>query len=77
MELIRTLREKSQTRKEQYIHKQAEDLITLSDFADSLYIAFQGTPLVPVDEKWTSKEIIEELSKVRQNYINAKLQELC
>jgi hypothetical protein len=77
MELIRTLREKSQTRKEHYIHKQAEDLITLSDFADSLYIAFQGTPLVPVDEKWTSKEIIEELSKVRQNYINAKLQELC
>ena len=77
MELIRTLREKSQTRKEEYISKQAEDLITLSDFADSLYIAFQGTPLVPVDEKWTSKEIIEELSKVRQNYINAKLQELC
>jgi hypothetical protein len=77
MELIRTLREKSQTRKEASIQHQAEYLITLSDFADSLFIAFQGTPLVPINEEWTSKEIIEKLSEVRQNYINSKLHELC
>lgn len=77
MELIRTLREKSQTRKEAEIYKQAEDLITLSDFDNSIYIAYAGTPLVPIKDEWTSKEIVEELSKLRQNYINSKLKTLC
>ena len=72
MELIRTLREKSQTRKEEDIRRLSEELITLADFDSSLYIAFQGTPLVPIEESWTSKEIFEELSKVRQNFINSK-----
>jgi hypothetical protein len=73
MELIRTLREKSQTRKEEEIHKLAEETITLSDFDNSLYIAFAGTPIVPIKEEWTSKEIVEELTKLRQNYIKSKL----
>ena len=75
MELIRTLREKSQTRREEEIHKMAEDYITVQDFADNLYIAYQGTPLVPIKEEWTSKEIVLELNKVRQNFINARLKE--
>jgi hypothetical protein len=73
MELIRTLREKSQTKKQEEIQKQAEETITLSDFDNSIYIAFAGTPLVPIKEEWTSKEIVEELYKLRQNYINSKL----
>lgn len=77
MELIRTLKEKAHTKREEEIHRQAEDLITLSDFDSSLYIAYQGTPLVPINEDWTSKEIIQKLSEVRQNYINSKRKELC
>ena len=50
----------------------SEEVITLADFDSSLYIAFQGTPLVPIEESWTSKEIFEELNKVRQNYIKSK-----
>lgn len=73
MELIRTLREKSQTRRQEVIQKLAEETITLSDFDNSIYIAFAGTPLVPIKEEWTSKEIVEELTKLRQNYINSKL----
>ena len=73
MELIRTLREKIQTKKQEEIQKQAEETITLSDFDNSIYIAFAGTPLVPIKEEWTSKEIVEELYKLRQNYINSKL----
>ena len=72
MELIRTLREKSQTRKEEDIRRLSEELITLADFDSSLFIAYQGTPLVPIEESWTSKEIFEELNKVRQNYIKSK-----
>lgn len=75
MELIRTLREKSQTRKQAEIQRQAEEMITLSDFDSSLYIAYMGTPFVPIDEGWTSKQIVEELSKLRTNYINAKLKQ--
>lgn len=77
MEFIRTLREKSQTKREEAIHRQAEEAITLSDFDSNLFIAFNGTPFVPIEEDWTSKQIIEELSKLRQNYINAKLKEIC
>ena len=75
MELIRTIREKSQTKREETIQKMSEELITLSDFDSSLYIAYQGTPLVPINENWTSKQIVEELAKLRQNYINAKMKE--
>ena len=61
MEFIRTLREKSRTNRQLEIEK--------------LYIAYAGTPLVPIDPNWTSKEIVQELSKVRHNYINGKLKE--
>ena len=75
MEFIRTIREKSQTRREHDIQRMSEQVITLSDFANSLYIAYEGTPFVPIQEDWTSKQIVEELSKLRQNFINAKLKE--
>ena len=77
MEFIRTLREKSQTKKEEEVQKMSEQVITLSDFDSSLYIAYNGTPFVPINENWTSKEIVEELSKLRQNFINAKLKGVC
>jgi hypothetical protein len=73
MEFIRTLREKSQTKRQEEIQKLAEEMITLSDFESDLYIAYAGTPLMPVKEEWTSKEIVQELSKIRQNFINSKL----
>ena len=77
MEFIRTLRERSQTKKEEEVQKMSEQVITLSDFDSSLYIAYNGTPFVPIKEEWTSKEIMEELSKLRQNFINAKLKGVC
>jgi hypothetical protein len=75
MEFIRTLKEKSQTRREEEIRIMAEEFIGLKDFNDTIYIAFQGTPLVSVKDEWTSKEIVQELAKVRANYIDAKLKE--
>lgn len=77
MEFIRTIRDKVQTKRQEEIHKLAEDVITLSDFNDSLYIAYEGTPFVPIDEDWTSKQIVERLSSLRQNFVNAKIKELC
>ena len=77
MELIRTLREKSQTKRQADIYRQAEETITLSDFDSQLFIAYAGTPLVAIKEEWTSQEIVHELNKVRQNFINSKLKSLC
>ncbi len=77
MEFIRTIREKQQTKRQEEIQKMAEETITLSDFESNLYIAYAGTPLVPIKEDWTSKDILEELNKLRSNYINAKIKEIC
>ena len=75
MEFFKSLREKSQIRKEEDIQRQAEILIRVSDFDEGLYISYNGIPLVPIDKDWATKEIIEELSILRNNYIKSKMKE--
>lgn len=79
MELIRTIREKQQTKRQAEIERQAEEFITLQDFDNELFIAYNGTPLAPIDPSWTTKEIVQQLSVFRTNYINSKIknQGLC
>ena len=80
MEFIRTLfkinPEKQETKRQNTLRQQAEELITVTDFADSLYIAYNGTPLAPIDPSWTTKEIVQQLSIFRNNFINSKMEEL-
>ena len=75
MEFIRTLREKSQTKRQEEIERMAEETITLKDFDNSLFIAYNGTPLAPIEPSWTTKEIVQQLSVFRQNFINSKMKE--
>ena len=75
MEFFKSLREKSQIRKEEDIQRQAEILIRVSDFDEGLYISYNGIPLVPIDKDWATKEIIEELSILRTNYIKSRMKE--
>ena len=75
MEFIRTLRERSQTQRQANIRKEAEAIIKIADFDDALYISYNETPLVPMESSWTSVEILQELDKLRQNYINSKMKE--
>ena len=75
MEFIRTLRERSQTKAQEAIEKQAEEMITVRDFDSNLFIAYNGTPLAPIEESWTTKEIVQQLSIFRHNYINSKKKE--
>lgn len=72
MELIRSLRERQQTNKQQTIQREAEEIITVSDFDNSLFIAYQGTPLIAIEDNWTPKDILEKLSIIRQNYMKAR-----
>ena len=80
MEFIRTLfktdPEKQETKRQNIFRQQAEELITVTDFADELYIAYNGTPLAPIDPSWTTKEIVQQLSIFRNNFINSKMDEL-
>ena len=73
MEFIRTLRERQQTRRQADIQEQAEALIRVADFADDLYIAYNGVSLVPIEKDWTSVQILHELNKLRQNYVKSKM----
>ena len=75
MELIRTFRERNQTKKQEDLHKLAEETIEVKDFADSLYFAYEGIPYVPINKEWTSVEIIKELAILRENFINAKMKQ--
>ena len=77
MEFIRTLRERHQTARLADIEMQAEEYITLKDFDDSLFIAYNGTPLAPIEPSWTTKEIVQQLSVFRNNFINSRMQESC
>ena len=75
MEFIRTIKEKSQTKKQEAIAKLAESLITIQDFDNSLFIAYDGTPLAPIEASWTTKEIVQQLSIFRHNFINSRMKQ--
>lgn len=53
MEFIRTLREKHETSKQNNIREQACSAICLDDFDGKIFIACNGVPLIPVEDKWT------------------------
>lgn len=73
MEFFKKLREKSQSKLMEDIQERSKEVITLTDFGTSLFIAYNGTSLVEIDKNWTSDEILQELSKLRQNYINSNM----
>lgn len=70
MELIRTIKERRVTSQQNMIIQQAHDYICLDDFDDKMYISFKGTPLIPIEETWTPKDILKKLRETREGYIN-------
>lgn len=76
MEWIKTFREKQQTSKQNNITMQAHEDICLADFDGKIYIAHHDVPLVPIEDSWTQKEIINKLEETRKSYINYKMQQL-
>ena len=71
MEFTRTLKERQVTKHQDDILRTAEDKIRLADFDDTLFIAYDGIPLIPIEKDWMPNRIVEELSKLRQNYVNS------
>lgn len=76
MEFIRTFREKQQTSRRNTILAEVHSAICLADFDDTIYIAYNGTPLVPVESTWTQKEILAKLYETRNSFINYKMKQV-
>ena len=72
MSPLRTFRNYRRKSKLDDLEKEAEGNIRLYDFDNKLYISYLSTPLIPVEDAWTQKEILEKLSEVRKNYIAGK-----
>lgn len=70
---IKKLREKSRENSISEIREQSEYAVTVTDFEGDLYFAFNNTPMIHINKEWTSEDIIDELSILRQNFINAKV----
>lgn len=76
MEWLRTFRERQQSSKQTNITLQAHECICLDDFDGKIYIAYNGTPMIPVEDTWTQKEILSKLDETRKGYINYKMKQL-
>lgn len=61
-----------QEAKERELTRQARQRIGVQDFEKKLYIAVDGTPLVPIEPQWTTKDIIEHIDNMRSNYVKGR-----
>ena len=75
MEFTRTIKEKQVTKHQDDLMKQSEEKVCISDFNNNLFISYEGVPLVLIEEDWTPKQIVEELSKLRCNYVKSKMKD--
>ena len=75
MEIFATIKARRKKAKEKEVMSQSRRRIEVSDFEDKLYIAYDGTPVFPIEENWTTKEIMQRLYELRVNYIKAKMSE--
>ena len=75
MEFTRTIRNRQITKHEDDLAKEAEKKICINDFDSNLYIAYDGTPLIPIEEDWLPQDIIAELSKLRRSYVKGKMKD--
>lgn len=76
MEFIRTLREKSQTARQSSINDEALSILGLSDFEGKIFITYHGAPLIPIEDTWTSEEIIKKLESTRSSFIKYRKRQL-
>ena len=58
MNIFAKLKQDRREAKERELTRQAHQRIGVRDFEGSLYIAYDGTPLVPVKDEWTPKDIV-------------------
>ena len=76
MELFSNLKERIRNREIEKTKYQAREFISLADFNGRIYIAYQGNPLVVIDEDLTAADILKQLVEIRDNYVDSKTSEI-
>lgn len=76
MNIFARFKRDRQEAKERELTRQANQRIGVRDFEGHLYIAYDGTPLVPVKDEWTPKEIVAQLDILRGNYVKGRRYEI-
>lgn len=72
MNIFAKLKQDRREAKERELTRQAHQRIGVRDFEGSLYIAYDGTPLVPVKDEWTPKDIVDKINILRDNYVKGR-----
>ena len=75
MKLFSNFFKNRQEAKERELTRQARQRIGVQDFEDELYIAYDGTPIFPIDKDWTPEQIIKRLQTFRSNYVKGRKSE--
>ena len=75
MNIFSKLKQDRREAKERELKRQAHQRIGVRDFEGSLYIAYDGTPLVPVKDEWTPKDIVDKINILRVNYVKGRKNE--
>lgn len=76
MEFLNSFKEKKMTSRQREINEEATSNITLTDFENKIFIAYNSTPLIPVEDTWTPTEILTKLEETRNGYIEYKMSKL-
>lgn len=72
MKWFESLKEEINRKREKSIRRLAEETVTLSDYAGRIYIAYNGVPLIVVNDDWSPKDILNKLTEIRVLYTTIK-----
>ena len=75
MNIFSDLRAKRRENRKKEIESQATQRIGIKDFDGALYFAYDGTPLLPVEDSATTKAMLDTLATLRENYVKSRLSE--
>jgi len=73
--MFESIRERRKDAKERQVTSDARRRIEVADSDGKLFIAYDGTPVFPIEAEWTTKEIMMQLEILRNNYIRSKMSE--
>jgi hypothetical protein len=77
MNIFSDLKAKRRESRKKEIESQARQRIGIKDFDGALYFAYDGTPLLPIEDSATPKAMLDTLVTLRENYVKSRLSESC
>lgn len=75
MNLFSDFKAKRRESRKKEIESQATQRIGIKDFDGELFFAYDGTPLLPVEDSATPKAMLATLGTLRDNFVKSKLTE--